>query len=202
MNSTVNKRKSRLLILVIVASVTGAGLLMASLRSTSTIDSFLGFRAEKKLSVLPSFGARKASLTVYADYHWPARSGGIASRTLGQNGDAPWKYKLYSESQLSKLSAVELENTLKRLSPAEKYDLARNRFDYPLVKLESERTRALSRTNSDLSLGWVLSSGFFKEPKSVTYSNAKNKFSIPFSSSDIKALMSYYFQVIGIRDWK
>jgi|GEM_PF-4835521 len=194
--------RSRVLLILLVFSLTGAGLLMARLRNTTSIDTYLGFKAERKLSKLASFGSRPAGQSVYADYHWPARNGGIASRSMGQNSSLPpWSYKLYTQAQLAKLKPEERLSVLKRLSPAEKYDIARNRFDYPLVKQESERTRALSRSTSDLALGWVLSSGFFKEPKAIDYQSPYLPYLIPFSSSDIKALMSYYFQIIGLNDW-
>lgn len=196
-----HKNQRKLFFVVIAITATLGGALMARLRQTSSIDDFLGFRAERKFSSLPSNGSRPLRMPVYADYPWPSKSGGIAARVIQSKSEAPWQYRLVTREALLKMKPAERVRFLKTLSPAEKFDIARNRFDFPLVKLESERTKTVANSSDDLSLGWVLTSGFFAEPKPVLYTERNTKIEVPFSSSDVKALLSYYFQVVATKDW-
>jgi hypothetical protein len=96
-------------------------------------------------------------------------------------------YSLYTLEQLKKLSV----NVTKTLSPAEKYDIFIGRYDYPLVHEEWQRTNASDPTWEGICHGWSPAALFFKEPNPVTLTNADGV-SVPFGSSDVKALLSFY----------
>jgi hypothetical protein len=83
------------------------------------------------------------------------------------------------------------QEELMRLSPTEKYDLFRGRYDYPLKSL-------IERVDSDpkapewsgICDGWTAASIEFREPRPVTRINPEGVV-IPFGASDIKGLISY-----------
>ncbi len=81
---------------------------------------------------------------------------------------------------------------LKELAPSEKYDLLMGRYDYPLKK---EVTRLARRTAKDwegLCHGWAPATLNHREPEPKTLTNPHG-IEIPFGSSDIKALLTYYY---------
>jgi len=80
---------------------------------------------------------------------------------------------------------------LKTLSPAEKYDIFVGRYDYPTVNSEWRRTSPSDETWEGLCHGWAPASLYYKQPNPVTLRNPDG-IAVPFGSSDIKALLTYF----------
>lgn len=79
-----------------------------------------------------------------------------------------------------------------KLSPAVKFDLLRGNYTYPL-RAEVEKTLNDTATDwEDLTNGWAIASYQHNEPKPKTLTNPDG-IVIPFGSSDIKALLTYYY---------
>jgi len=70
------------------------------------------------------------------------------------------------------------------------------RYDYPLVFAERARTSPYAQGWEGLCHGWAAAALIFDEPKPVVMTNAHG-IAIPFGSSDIKALLTYYQGQIG-----
>lgn len=146
---------------------------------------------ERNLSKLPLSGSVE---TAWSDTFLPNRWAGGAVRwykdTKLGDMDLPlsrpdmWKYKLYSIEQLKKL---DLES-LKFLSPSEKFDLLMSRYDYPLTNVERRRTNPDNEYWEGTCNGWSTAALKFSEPPPVTITN-KEGIAIPFGSSDIKSLL-------------
>jgi hypothetical protein len=136
---------------------------------------------EFKLTSLPSSG--EIAPTPWSDTYWPSFRGGIADRW--QTWDDPFQFK--TPDFPDKLSQAQIS----RLSPAEKFDLLRGRYDFPLVRAERARTSADAPRWEGLCHGWAPVALLLKEPRPVIANNAKG-LKIPFGSSDIKALLTYH----------
>lgn len=131
---------------------------------------------------LPRSG--RMAYTPWSDHYWPGKNGGIAWRWNGGSGANAWEYRLHSRSDLEDMSPDEIA----RLSPSEKYDIFRGRYDYPLT--QSERRR----TSPDNPGWWGMCDGVagaalvHREPRPITVRNPDG-IEVPFGSSDLKALL-------------
>jgi len=124
--------------------------------------------------------------TPWTDTYWPSNLGGIAQRWRHAPPDQ-FSYKTYSEAAVAKLSLAQLAD----LSPAEKYDIYEGRFDYPTVARERARVSAKNAYWEGICHGWAPAALNFAEPKPIKLAGASG-IQVPFASSDIKALLSYY----------
>ncbi|MFW7380751.1 MAG: hypothetical protein ACOH5I_18195 [Oligoflexus sp.] len=153
---------------------------------------------EYKLAELPLAG--KTRQVGWSDDYWPTYKGGLSYRwRLGYNASSI-NYKTFDEANISRTN-------LGALSPAEKYDIFMGSFNYPLVHMERARTKVLKTIpGSDffeeayeipawegLCHGWAAAANNFKEPKAVTMTGPSG-IEVPFTSSDIKALLTFYQQ--------
>jgi hypothetical protein len=80
---------------------------------------------------------------------------------------------------------------LKNLSPAEKYDIFTGRYDFPTVRNEWLRTSPDDAGWEGLCHGWAPASVFYLEPHPVTLNNSDG-IPVPFGSSDVKALLTFF----------
>ncbi len=157
---------------------------------------------------LPKEG--KLDFTPWPDSYWPSYAGGIADRWNYHDDNSPnsdsgsdaFKYDLYTLEQLKKMSLEDL----KKLSPAEKYDIFVGDYDYPTVKRERRRTDPDRPSWEGLCHGWAAAALNFKEPGAITLEGA-NGINVPFGASDVKGLLTYYqgeisespFHMLGAR---
>lgn len=84
------------------------------------------------------------------------------------------------------------QEELALLSPAEKFDLLMGRYDFPL----KDEAYAQIETEFNSPYTNALSAIFHDEPNEKTLVN-QDGISIPFGSSDIKALLAYHYGVNG-----
>lgn len=141
-------------------------------------------RYEIRLEALPL----KAELAKkpWSDTYWPNYLGGLASRWSDPDQPSAFTYASPALSELRSMS----ESDLSHLSPAEKYDAYRGRYDYPFVASERARTSPDDPRWFGLCHGWAPAAYNFDEPRAVTLAGA-NGIRIPFGSSDVKALLLF-----------
>ncbi len=126
----------------------------------------------------------------WSETFWPAKQGGIAVRYYhhSEPGDAAFSAKHYSLVELRNLKP----DQLKGLSPAEKFDILKSNYDYPLTNKVLKTYSKESPFWWGICHGWVPASINYPEPEPVTVKN-KDGITIEFGSSDVKALISYYY---------
>jgi hypothetical protein len=138
-----------------------------------------------KLDKLPTSG--QSPKTPWSDTYWPSYQGGIANRWQDEKNNYPgFDYKLYKLEEL-KNGSVDLNI----LSPAEKFDIFNSRYDYPLLNSEWQRCNPSDAGWEGICHGWTPAAIHYEEPNNVTMKN-KDGLEIPFGSSDVKALLSYF----------
>lgn len=143
----------------------------------------LGSNYEYRLQQLPTGGVTAA--LPWTDSYWPSNQGGIALRWIArQNG---FSYQTMTRDQVRRLTPAQLAS----LSPAEKFDILNGRYDFPLTQSERQRTAPGLPSWHGLCHGWAAAAINYQEPKSVIATSADG-LSIPFGSSDVKALLSYF----------
>ncbi|MFP5385976.1 MAG: hypothetical protein ACLGHN_07840 [Bacteriovoracia bacterium] len=86
-----------------------------------------------------------------------------------------------------------------RLSPAEKYDLYMGRYDYPLKREVDYLARSATEDWEGICHGWAGATINHPEPEPKVAINPDGV-EIPFGSSDIKALLSYAYARVLIRE--
>ena len=152
-----------------------------------------------KLKSLPLSG--EANMKGWSDSYWPTYTGGISYRWLTDN----YSYDL--------LPADVSNRTFQGISPAEKYDVALGRFDFPTLSEERVRTEIMKTVPespefiSDFKIpewfglchGWAPASQNFEDPVNTVTVQAPNNNTVVFYPSDIKALLIYYQQYSGNR---
>jgi hypothetical protein len=136
-----------------------------------------------KLSELPVNGS---TIIPWSDSYWPNYQGGLANRWSKVPREG-FGYKLSELSFLRTMNFTELS----QLSPAEKYDIFQRRYDYPTVKSEWNRTKESDPTWVGICHGWANAAIHYFAPKPINVTNLDN-ITIPFASSDVKALLSYH----------
>jgi len=144
---------------------------------------------EIKFSALPLQG--QLPITPWADDYWPGKHGGLAFRWATParelDGSKDFTYSLYTLEKLKTMDRAALQV----LSPAEKYDILVSNYEFPTVKAEWLRTKPTDEDWVGICHGWAPASMLYEEPQPVVMTNADG-IKIPFGSSDVKALLSYY----------
>jgi hypothetical protein len=136
---------------------------------------------------LPLEGNHDKPHTGWSDDYWPTHKGSINRRwnSPGQPG-----FKLVSPSKEQVFGMT--QSQLSELAPSEKFDLLRGRYDYPLVKRVAKTARPNAKDWAGICNGWAPASLNLKEPMPTVMINSDG-LQIPFGSSDIKAMLSYYY---------
>lgn len=119
--------------------------------------------------------------------YWALRNGNInyrwyAQKKTGFNLNSP------NREHAKRMSIPELA----QLSPSEKYDLLTGRYDYPLKNKVAEITTPSAEIWEGICHGWAPASMNHNEPTPKLLFNPDG-IEIPFGSTDIKALLSYYY---------
>jgi len=137
---------------------------------------------ERRLPLLPLAG--KAEHIPWSDTYWPKYKGGI-----GQRWSTPDMTREPPTSPSEALSWTQEE--LSGLSPSEKYDLYVGNYNYSLSNVTESANRPDTAEWQGYCHGWAMAAIHFKEPSPVTLTNPDGV-AIPFGSSDIKALLTFY----------
>jgi hypothetical protein len=147
-------------------------------------------RFQSSLEQLPLSG--QSAVRLWADDYWASARGGIAYR---------WQTEevTYSLGDARNLAGEQIA----KLSPAEKWDLYLGNDNWTFTRAEWQRTRILHATPGSpayipgfvipgwegLCHGWAAASFLYEEPHAVAVNNSRGQ-AIPFTSSDIKALLT------------
>jgi hypothetical protein len=142
---------------------------------------------EKRFKNLPYTGSVEPTLALWSGDHWPFNKGAINKRWNLKEGQDPLMLAPTAED-IQDWS----EDQLSSLSPSEKYDLLKGRFDYPLRKEVGLKINQFALDWEGVGNGWAIATVLHEEPKPKILQNT-NGLSIPFGSSDIKALLSYNY---------
>lgn len=138
-------------------------------------------------SALPLTGKVSDSTKYWSSDFWSKKKGGINYRW---NASRPSGFKLKSPSkeQAATMSIAELST----LAATEKLDLYSGNYDYPLKREIAKYATPRAPSWEGICNGWSEASMHHSEPLPVTLKNPDG-ISIPFGSSDIKALLSWYY---------
>ena len=154
----------------------------------------LGLKMFMNFDLLPLKGDVKEKKRFWSGDTWKLKYGSINFR---------WNSPLKEGRGVISPHPRDLKNytqeDFKRLSPSEKYDIWQGRYDYPL---KNEVERFLPYVPEDwegLCHGWAGASLNHKEPTPKTFVNPDGLV-IPFGSADIKALLTYYYANVFIRE--
>jgi hypothetical protein len=141
----------------------------------------------RSFSSLPVQAAVTESHKYWSGDYWALKKGNINYRWFSPK---PQGFNLKSPTK-EQASTMTLEE-LSYLAPSEKFDLLNGRYDYPLVKEVSAFTSPEREIWEGMCHGWAPALMHHSEPLPKVMTNADG-IQIPFGSSDIKALISYYY---------
>ncbi len=140
---------------------------------------------EYRLNVLPLKGDLPYKKMPWANSYWPRMKGSVNYRW---NSPFPTGFGLQSPSRLQVQNMTTAQ--LAQLSPAEKFDLVQGHYNYPFSARVAANATPDAKGYEGICDGWTATAIAFTEPAPVEVRNPDG-ISIPFGTSDVKALMSY-----------
>lgn len=145
---------------------------------------------KKRFKDLPLSGSVWDTDKYWSGNYWALQKGNInyrwnAKNKIGFNLDSPTK------ETARRMSIPELA----ALAPTEKYDLFTGRYDYPLRNEVSKISDSRALIWEGICHGWSPATMNHSEPMPKLLKNPDG-IEIPFGSSDIKALLSYYYAYV------
>jgi hypothetical protein len=140
----------------------------------------------------------------WSDTYWPSNRGSIAYRWHSSKPGFAWNsprevnrtvfdFKSPTRAEALKMSPEEIAE----LSPAEKFDLVRGDYDYPLTKKAKKRGGPLRAYWEGICHGWAPASVNHAEPKPVKVRNPDG-IEISFGSADVKAVLDFYYGTVNM----
>jgi hypothetical protein len=154
--------------------------------SSNNPSIILGSKYESRFDALPLAGSASDAKIIWSDDYWARYQGGIAYRW--RTDTSAEDYSVLNERKVSKLD----QNEIDHLSPAEKFDLLVGDYNFSL-------TRTVRRQNPSSAPGWQgichgwSPAAIHHPPGKLQTVNNNRGLSITFGSSDIHALLSYYY---------
>jgi hypothetical protein len=142
---------------------------------------------ERKFENLPLTGAPADTQKLWANDYWALRKGNINYRW---NSTTPKGFDLVSPNKAEALTMSTAE--IAALAPSEKLDILNGNFNYPLKKEVAANTSPRAPLWHGICNGWAPAAINHREPLPKTLISADG-IAVPFGSSDIKALVSYYY---------
>jgi hypothetical protein len=145
---------------------------------------------QRHFSHLPLKGQVRETKNYWSSDYWALNKGSINLRWNSQN---PQGFNTRSPG-FSDALRMSLSD-LKSLSPAEKFDLLNGHYTYPLKASVAKRASPRRKDWEGMCHGWAAAALNHPEPVPRTITNPDGII-IPFGSSDIKALLSYYYAYV------
>lgn len=145
---------------------------------------------EKNISKLPLNGTVTDQHHYWSGDYWALKKGSINYRWFAKH-KVGFNYLSPTREEARRMTIPELA----ALSPAEKYDLMTGRYDYPLKNEVEKIADAGAETWEGMCHGWSPATMNHEEPRPKLIKNPDG-IDIPFGSTDIKALLSYYYAYI------
>ncbi len=152
--------------------------------------------SQRNFAALPLEGKVADPERYWSSDFWSRKKGGInlrwnATRVIGHNLRSP------SKAQAARMTLDELAT----LAPTEKLDLFSGNYDYPLKRWVASYAKPSAPSWEGICNGWSEASLHHPEPKPVVVTNPDG-IQIPFGSSDIKALLSWYYHRRDTTDFR
>ncbi len=145
----------------------------------------------REFSSLPLSGKAADPQKYWSSDYWARNKGGINYRW---NSARPTGFNLVSPTKDQAMTMTTAE--LASLSPSEKWDLFNGRYDYPLKKRIAAYASPSRPSWEGICDGWAGAALNHDEPAPMTVANPDG-IQIPFGSSDIKGILSWYYA----REW-
>lgn len=145
----------------------------------------------RNFTTLPLEGSLDSNQIPWSEIYWPSNRGGINNRW---NTRWPRGFNYTPPSREQALTMT--PSQLSALSPSEKYDLYRGDYSYPTVQAVWKSESRWAPHWAGICDGWTAAAILYPEPKPVTVTNADG-IAIPFGSSDVKALLSYFYAKVA-----
>lgn len=142
---------------------------------------------ERTFSKLPLAGTPKDTRKLWASDYWSRKKGSI---NLRWNSRTPVGFDLVSPT-LDEARTMSLDQ-LATLAASEKLDLLNGDFDYSIKKEVDKNADKGAPLWHGICNGWSPAALNHNEPTPKTLMS-KDGIAIPFGSSDIKALLSWYY---------
>jgi hypothetical protein len=136
---------------------------------------------------LPLHGAPASNQKLWANDYWPTNRGSINYRWNSTN---PVGFDLVSPTREQALRMTQAE--LATLAPSEKLDILNGNFDYPFRKGVEANSSKTSAMWHGICNGWAPAALNHNEPLPKVLTSVDG-IQVPFGSSDIKAIISYYY---------
>ena len=140
------------------------------------------------LNAFETKGSLPADKTPWSETYWPADKGGINYRW---NAKIPTGFKYKSPTMAQAMAMTRAQ--LAELAPSEKYDLAMGHYNYPVRADAGDGAKRSLPYWQGICDGWTMASLQFPEPLPTDIKNPDG-IMIPFGSSDVKGLLSYYMR--------
>jgi hypothetical protein len=140
-----------------------------------------------KMNELPLEGTIQIGPRAWSGGYWASQKGGINIRWNSTTKEG-FKYTSPTKVQVQNMSLAELAT----LAPTEKYDLLTGNYDYPMRKLAAGAASQRAPDWAGICHGWSPATLNHNEPTPKVLTNPDGIL-VPFGSSDIKALLSYYY---------
>jgi hypothetical protein len=137
---------------------------------------------EHRYDRLPMEG--KSAHMPWTGSYWPKQKGGISYRWKTNESHS---YRSPTQEQAKSMTPDEVAV----LSPSEKYDLFVGAYDFPLTLRVQAENQATEASWTGYCHGWTQAAIHFAEPQPITVTNPDG-IEIPFGSSDVKALLTFY----------
>lgn len=134
---------------------------------------------------LPKSATLPLSKMPWSSSYWPRFKGSINYRWNTPN---PTGLGIVSPTK-AQVQSMSLEQ-LAKLSPAEKFDLVRGYYNYPLSSRVARNANPEAKEYEGICDGWTATAIQFAEPAAVVVANPDG-IQIPFGTADVKAIMSY-----------
>ena len=145
----------------------------------------MGKNLETRFTILPIKGQVIKPKKYWSGDYWPLSKGLINYRWNASS----LKSVIAPDKQQAKSWTYE---DLKQLSPAEKFDLLNGRYWYPFRDEVESNANYNAKRWEGICHGWAPASMNHNEPVAKTLKN-RDGILIPFGSSDIKAILSYFY---------
>lgn len=145
----------------------------------------MGSNFETRFFALPLGGQVTNKKRFWSGDYWPLNKGNINRRW---NASANFTTPSPTAAQARSMA----QQDLAQLSPAEKFDLFNGRYDYPLKQAVIKIADPAAQNWEGICHGWAPASINHNEPTPKLLKNPDGIL-IPFGSSDIKGILSYYY---------
>ncbi len=142
---------------------------------------------ERSFGSLPLKGHAADPQKLWANDYWPRKRGSINYRW---NSSHPIGFKLVSPGREEAMRMTQAE--LAALAPSEKLDILNGNYDYPLKEEVDEMASPQAPLWHGICNGWSPAAINHNEPVPKTLMNPDG-IAVPFGSSDIKAILSYFY---------